>query len=306
MRISIFDRTPEQNYELALITKLLDGNDTGVINTSRTELWFKSTDGNQFDSSAYDTACRTVYRMTVSARVSLSHLPSNCYEPLRPAVVGGCSLCRGQICYTGGMKAAPNTLTRSDKIYAWFLGLGGLLGLIASFVITYDELQIARNPNYHPSCSLNPVISCGSVMRTPQAHAIFGMLNSWWGLIGFSAVIVAGVSLLAAGKLANWYWRLFNLGTLFGVVFIHWLFFETVYRIHALCPWCMVVWSVTIPIFWYTTLRNFQIGVWPTPKALRGFIGFLQTYKNLILILWYLTIILLILHHFWYYFRTVL
>jgi uncharacterized membrane protein len=197
-------------------------------------------------------------------------------------------------------------MNKTGKLYAWLLTLGGALGLLSSYVITYDELQIAKNPNYHPACSLNPVISCGSVMRTAQAHAVFGLLNSWWGLIGFAAVATVGVGMLAGAKFAPWFWRLFNLGALGGLVFIHWLAFETVYRIHALCPWCMVVWTVTIPIFWYTTLRNFDTGVWPTPRALRGFIGFLQNYKNVILVLWYLLFILLILHHFWYYFRTVI
>jgi uncharacterized membrane protein len=204
------------------------------------------------------------------------------------------------------MPAKPETLSSADKFYAWFLTLGGLVGLIASFVITYDELQLAKNPNYHPSCSINPVISCGSVMRTDQAHAFFGLLNSWWGMIGFTAVMVVGIGMFAGARYKSWFWQAFNVGPLFGVLFIHWLFFETVYRIHALCPWCMVVWAVTIPLFWYTTLRNFDIGVWPIPKAFRGFIAFLQSYKNLILILWYLTIILLILHHFWYYFKTVI
>jgi uncharacterized membrane protein len=197
-------------------------------------------------------------------------------------------------------------MSKAEKIYAWFVALAGFVGLIASFVINYDELQIAKNPNYHPSCSINPVISCGDVMRTAQAHAIFGMLNSWWGLIGFAAVITVGAGLLAGAKYKAWFWRLFNLGTLGGLFFIHWLAFETVYRIHALCPWCMVVWSVTIPLFWYTTLRNLREGVIPTPKALSSTVKFLQAYKNLILVLWYLVIIALILQHFWYYFKTVL
>src|SRR5580704_7174692 len=101
------------------------------------------------------------------------------------------------------MSPKPDTLKRSDKIYAWFLTLAGLIGLIASFVITYDELQIAKNPNYHPSCSLNPVISCGSVMRTDQAHAFFGLLNSWWGMIGFTAVMVVGIGMLAGARYKN-------------------------------------------------------------------------------------------------------
>jgi len=193
----------------------------------------------------------------------------------------------------------------TSKIYAWLLTIGGAIGLVASFVITLEKLKLLINPSYVPSCSINPIISCGSVMKTAQASA-FGFPNSWLGLIGFAAVIVVGVSLLAGANFRAWYWRLFNLGALFGVVFIHWLAFQSIFVIHALCLWCMVVWSVTIPIFWYTTLRNVQAGVWPTPTLFARALSFLQDYKNLVLVLWYLAILGVIVHQFWYYWHTLI
>lgn len=192
-----------------------------------------------------------------------------------------------------------------SRLYAIWLVVAGALGLLASFVITYDKNQILINPHFVPSCSLNPVISCGTIMKSAQSAA-FGFPNSWLGLIGFTAVLVMGVNLLAGARLPTWYWRLFNLGTLFGVVFVHWLIDASLYHIHALCPWCMVVWSVTLPTFWFTTLVALRQGHWPVPKPLKPTLDFLWTYKTLILVLWYLTIITLILHQFWYYFRTIL
>jgi len=193
----------------------------------------------------------------------------------------------------------------NTKVYAWLLSVAGSVGLLASFVITLEKLRLLQNPAYVPSCSINPIISCGSVMKTAQA-SVFGFPNSWLGLIGFSAVIIVGVSLLAGAQFKAWYWRLFSLGTLFGVIFIHWLFVQSVYYIHALCPWCMVVWAVTIPIFWFTTLHCFKQGYWPTPKTLRRPLQTLCDYKFLVLACWYLLVAGLILQHFWYYFKTVI
>ena len=31
-------------------------------------------------------------------------------------------------------------------------------------------------------------------------------------------------------------------------MFVHWLIFQSLYRIGALCPYCMVVWAVTISL----------------------------------------------------------
>lgn len=37
-------------------------------------------------------------------------------------------------------------------------------------------------------------------------------------------------------RLPRWYWLGLMVGTAAGAVFVHWLIFETLYRIGALCP----------------------------------------------------------------------
>ena len=65
---------------------------------------------------------------------------------------------------------------------------------------------------------------------------------------------------------------------LFG--FVTWLQYETIFRIHALCPYCMVVWTVTIPMFWYTTLYNLRGGNIKWGKRYPRFSGFLQPARD--------------------------
>ncbi|MEV6675377.1 vitamin K epoxide reductase family protein [Streptomyces erythrochromogenes] len=38
-----------------------------------------------------------------------------------------------------------------------------------------------------------------------------------------------------------------------GFAFTVWLIAQCLYVIGALCPWCVVVWAVMIPLFWYVT-----------------------------------------------------
>ena len=70
-----------------------------------------------------------------------------------------------------------------------------------------------------PSCSINPVLSCGSVMVTPQASA-FGFPNPLIGIVAFTVVLVTGVLALAKVALPRWYWAGLATGTLLGVAFI--------------------------------------------------------------------------------------
>lgn len=105
---------------------------------------------------------------------------------------------------------AKNTAqTKLQKFYPWLLVIGGILGLLAAFVLTMDKFEILKDPNYEPSCNLNPIIACGSVIVTNQASA-FGFPNPFIGLAAFSAVVVVGVSLLADMKITKpWYWLTF-------------------------------------------------------------------------------------------------
>ena len=129
----------------------------------------------------------------------------------------------------------------------WVL-IAGVVGLAAALTLTVEKIEMLINPDYVPSCSINPVLSCGSVMVTPQASA-FGFPNPLIGIVAFTVVVVTGVLAVAKVALPRWYWVGLAAGTLLGVVFMHWLIFQSLYRIGALCPYCMVVWAVTIPLF---------------------------------------------------------
>jgi uncharacterized membrane protein len=173
------------------------------------------------------------------------------------------------------------------------------IGLYAAFSLSWDKVKLLEDPTFVPGCDLNPVLSCGSVMATDQAEA-FGFPNPFLGLIGFSVVATVGVLMASGTRPRRGVVVGLAVGALGGLVLIHWLAFQSLYRIGALCPWCMVVWSVTIPT-----------AVWSTLVAARLFtdnvvVHGLWAVRYLVVVLWYLTFAVLILVRFWDYWRTVL
>ena len=87
-------------------------------------------------------------------------------------------------------------------------------------------------------------------------------------------------------------------------MFVHWLIFQSLYRIHALCPYCMVVWAVTIPIFWYVTLHNLnQFGRRLPPIVQRG-AALATSYHAVVLTAWAVLVLGLIAEQFWSYWKT--
>lgn len=141
----------------------------------------------------------------------------------------------------------------------WLLLFSGVIGLIAAFTLTQDKIAILSDPSYIPSCNINPVLSCGSVIVTEQA-SVFGFPNPIIGLISFSVIITLSVLLISRIVLPKWIWLGLNLGALAGMVFAGWLIFQSLYVIDALCPWCMVAWVGAILIFWITTAENAEAG----------------------------------------------
>ncbi|MFI5530767.1 vitamin K epoxide reductase family protein [Kitasatospora sp. NPDC051853] len=188
---------------------------------------------------------------------------------------------------------------------AWLFVVTGLLGLAASAVLTLDKIKILQDPSYVPSCSINPIISCGSVMTSDQA-SVFGFPNSLIGLAAFAVVTAVGAGILAGAAYRRWFWLGLQAGVLFGIGFVTWLMTQTLYSIGALCPYCLVVWAAMIPLFWYTTLHNLRSGVIPVPKSLKPVVREAARYHWAVPALWYAVIALLILDRFWYYWSTLL
>lgn len=190
-----------------------------------------------------------------------------------------------------------------DQNLPWILAGGASIGLLAAFVLTLEKFALLKDPAHQLSCSLNPVLSCGSIIMSDQASA-FGFPNPFFGIAAFSVVLTIGMAMLAGAKFKRWFWRGLQLGTIFGIAFCAWLIWQSLYSIGALCLYCMAVWAVTWPIFWYTTLYNIRHKHIPVHKACRKFTDFAARHHGDILLAGYLLVILMILENFWYYWKT--
>jgi len=144
---------------------------------------------------------------------------------------------------------------RTYRQTAWILVVGGLIGIAASIELIIQKIALLSNPNFVPNCDINPILSCGSVINTEQA-SLFGFPNPVLGVIGFTTVIMFGALLFAGVELPKSMWLGLNFGALAGMFLVIWLVGQSLYVIGALCPWCMVVWAITIPIFWQVTTDN--------------------------------------------------
>lgn len=174
-----------------------------------------------------------------------------------------------------------DTLAEPTYPPRWALLILGAIGTTASIVLTVDKARLSDDPTKTFSCDINAFVSCAGVMASDEAST-FGFANSYLGIAGFAGVILMGLALLLQVKpppivmIGLW------LGALAGIGMVTWLQFESIYQIGKLCPYCMVVWAVMIPLF-------VLISAWVLREQHPGsrFTRFLTDWPVLIIGLWY-------------------
>jgi len=182
----------------------------------------------------------------------------------------------------------------STWLFGTMLGFG-IIGLIVSFILSIDEIQVLKNPDAILSCSVNAVLNCSTVMQTWQAHA-FGFPNMFIGLMAFPVVITTAVVALCGATLPRLFWRFAVLGFGLGLLFSYWLFFNSVYVIQVLCPWCLVITFTTTILFEVIIRYSLRENIFNLrEKANERVQTFLQKdYDKLVVASWIVLLILLV------------
>lgn len=178
----------------------------------------------------------------------------------------------------------------------WVLVVGGLMGFIASFMLTIEFIHKLQNPNESLICDINPFITCGPAMLSDAGH-VLGFPNIILGLAAFSVTITTGVVTLVGARLPKWYWVCFQIGLVGAAVLITYLQWFSAYPLGKLCLWCMIIWTGTILLVTLSTISSMALG-----RLGDGLVALgrrLADWSWVILVLWYLAVIGFVLAGMW-------
>lgn len=185
---------------------------------------------------------------------------------------------------------------RDSYATVWVVTLvSSLASLVASFVLAVDAITLAENPDADLGCNINAVVSCGTVGSSWQA-SVFGFPNAFLGLVFEPVVITIAVAALARVAFPRWFMLSAQVIYTLGLAFAYWLFYEAMFEIGALCPWCLVVTIATTLVFFELTHVNVREGNLYLPRrAQRALSGAVEANLDLLLVIvWLLGLVLLI------------
>lgn len=143
----------------------------------------------------------------------------------------------------------------SQRALGLVLAIGSAVAIFASAELMLGTIaRAAGGGKATLSCDISPFVSCGQTMVTWQGH-LFGVPNPIVGLIGFAGMFAVGVFYATGIRVPEW----IRWGQLIGITVamaMVTLFQYTIFFVlSALCPWCMVIWSMTGPMF-FSSLAN--------------------------------------------------
>lgn len=131
--------------------------------------------------------------------------------------------------------------------------VGAIGSLIASFVLSVEAYELAKNPNAILSCSVNVILNCATVAKHPTSE-LFGFPNPFLGMIAEPIVITVAIAGLAGVKFPRLFMFAAQIGYTLGFIFAWVLFYISFTIIQALCPWCLLV-TLTTTLVWFAITR---------------------------------------------------
>ena len=144
------------------------------------------------------------------------------------------------------------------------MAVSGIIGLCASFVLSIEAWQLAADQGRTFSCDVSSVLSCSAVAATPQAR-VLGFPNAFLGIFFEAVVLTVSFALIAGVRFPKWYYRGVEALYTIGLLFAYWLFTQSYFVIHVLCPWCLLI-TITTTLVWFGLTRVcISQGVLPAP-----------------------------------------
>lgn len=192
----------------------------------------------------------------------------------------------------------PGALQRfrhSNTVIWTTMLLASVASLWASFVLSIDAVVLAENPAAELGCNINAVISCGTVATAWQS-SLLGFPNAFLGLIAEPVVLTIAVASLGGVKFPRWFMFAAQIVYLIGFLFAYWLFYQAMFVIGALCPWCMLVTVATTLVFFEMTHVNIRDNNLFLPRRLQAAAaGAVRANLDLLLVVvWLLALALII------------
>lgn len=172
------------------------------------------------------------------------------------------------------------------------------VALAASFMLSAETLELARNPGQHLACDVNGTLSCSAVMQSWQAEIVrfagLSFPNAFFGIAAESVFVTVAVVGMCRVEVPRWFGACTWFGGLAALAYSYWLTTQSMFVINALCPWCLTLMFATTIQF--MALSHATVTVRRLPARAKGLRTYYRLHIDLMVdVVWVLALVTLIL-----------
>jgi uncharacterized membrane protein len=139
----------------------------------------------------------------------------------------------------------------------WLMVLASAVGLASAFWQLMEKISLLKNPHHALSCNFNSTFNCSNVLNAHQSSAL-GPPNSVIGIIMFTFFLSIGLALATGSQISRRLALLVQGLAVFMLGFTLWFLFESTYRIHSVCLFCLFIGTSVLIINGVLKRHNWQ------------------------------------------------
>lgn len=152
------------------------------------------------------------------------------------------------------MSKKTNSIFKNAYFWTFFgMFVGSVASLVASFVLSLESLELAKNPEASLSCNVNVLINCATVAKHWSAE-LLGFPNSFLGMMAEPVVMTVAIAGMLGVKFPRGFMFTAQIVYTLGFIFALYLLWMSYNVIGALCPWCLLV-TTTTTLVWFSITR---------------------------------------------------
>lgn len=123
---------------------------------------------------------------------------------------------------------------------AVFLAVCALIGLIDSFYLVLQYIQVLLHPGEATPCTVNTLVSCTKTVQGTYAHYIPGIPNPMLGLLWYSGLLAYGILRSLDADISQ-RGRIFTgVIVILGLAFSYRLYAASIFELRGVCPFCLL------------------------------------------------------------------
>ncbi len=127
----------------------------------------------------------------------------------------------------------------ADHLAPFIIAIAGLIGVIDSFYLVMEYLDVLAHPGVVTPCTVNSLVSCTLTVQGIWGHYFPGIPNPMLGMLWYSGCLTYGAA-RALGTAFNKKTRQVVLAVLLlGLLFSYRLYLASILQLGGVCPFCL-------------------------------------------------------------------